>query len=368
MRHLIKIASTSILAGLMLLACAPLQTPTATPIPRDVVSSIDSYLSNLAQEGSFRGAVLVAQGDSVLLSTGYGMADIENNVPNTPHTRFHIGSVTKQFTAMAVLILHARGKLDLEDPVCSHIPACPGAWKEITVHQLLVHSSGLPDSWEFYAGRNKPAVSYDAAEIVGWFRDAPLDFEPGTRFSYSNTGYLLLGYLVEELSGQPYEAFLRQEIFEPLEMTGTGYAHHDNGLAVGYSSNGLQAEFINPSLPYSAGGLYSTVTDLYRWGRSLPTEALIPQELLDTMFTSFMSTTALPYVPPYDGAGYGYGWFVGERLGHRVAGHGGTYNGFRALIERYPDDEILIVILSNLQSSDLTVTTFPSEAIFGGGQ
>jgi CubicO group peptidase (beta-lactamase class C family) len=367
MRYLIRIILIEIVVSAILFACVPVQTPTATPISQDVISSIDAYLSNLAEEGSFSGAVLIAQGDNVLLSAGYGMADIENDVPNTPKTRFRLGSVTKQFTAMAVLTLRAQGKIDLEEHVCSHIPDCPDDWKTITIHQLLTHSSGLPDSWQFYADRNKPDVSCDPEEIIGWFEDVPLDFEPGERFSYSNTGYLLLGYLVEEVSGQSYEVLLRQQIFEPLEMTNTGYAHDDTDLAVGYSDNGFEAEFINPSLSYSAGGLYSTVEDLYRWDRSFYTEELIPQQLLDTIFAPFISTPYLPYAPPYDQVSYGYGWFVGERLGHHVAGHGGTYGGFRALIERYPDDEISIVILSNLESSDITVTTFPAEAIFSKG-
>jgi CubicO group peptidase (beta-lactamase class C family) len=367
MRHLTQIAWIAILVGAALLACAPLETPTATPIPQDAIASIDAYLQDLAQEGGFSGSVLIAQGDNVLLKAGYGMADIENHVSNTPQTRFHIGSVTKQFTAMAVLILHDRGEVDLGEQVCNHIPACPSAWREITIHQLLTHTSGLPDSWQFYADKNKPDVSYGPEEIIGWFRDAPLDFEPGARFSYSNTGYLLLGYLVEQVSGQSYEAFLGQQVFEPLEMTNTGLAQDDTDLAIGYSSIGLEAAFMNPSLAYSAGGLCSTVEDLHRWDRSFYTEELIPEELLDTIFTPFVSTPALPYVPPYDPVGYGYGWFVGELLGHRVAGHGGTYNGFRALIERYPDDGISIIILSNLQGSDSTVPTFPAEAIFGTG-
>jgi CubicO group peptidase (beta-lactamase class C family) len=362
----IRIAWLGIAVGAVLLACAPLQAPTATPIPPDVISSIDTYLYNLAQEGAFRGSVLVAQGDEVLLAAGYGLADIENNVPNTPQTRFRLGSVTKQFTAMAVLILQAQGQIDLQDPVCNYIPDCPVHWSEITIHQLLTHQSGLPDSWEFYADKNKPGVSYDPEEIIGWFKDAPLDFAPGDRFSYSNTGYLLVGLLVEKVSGQPYEHFLRQQIFEPLQMTNTGYAHDDAGLAVGYRTDGLEAQFMNASLAYSAGGLYSTVQDLYRWDRSFYTEALLPQALLDTIFTPFISTPYVPYAPPYDQVGYGYGWFVGKRLGHRVAGHGGTYNGFRALIERYPDHQISIIILSNLERSDITVTTFPAEAIFGG--
>jgi CubicO group peptidase (beta-lactamase class C family) len=307
----------------------------------------------------------VAQGDAVLLAAGYGLADSENDVPNTPQTRFRIGSLTKQFTAMAVLILQARGHIDLEDPVCSYIADCPVHWSQITIHQLLTHQSGLPDSWQFYDDKNEPGVAYEPAEIVRWFKDAPLDFAPGDRFSYSNTGYLLLGLLVERVSGRSYEQFLRHEIFEPLQMADTGYAHDDAGLAVGYRTGDLEAPFINASLAYSAGGLYSTVQDLYRWDRSFYTEALLPQDLLDAVFALLVSTPHLPFAPPYDQMGYGYGWFVGEHLGRRVAGHGGSYNGFRALIERYPDDQISIIILSNLERSDIAVTTFPAESIFG---
>jgi CubicO group peptidase (beta-lactamase class C family) len=362
----IRIAWLGIAVSAVLLACAPLQAPTPTPIPPDAIASIDAYLGNLAREGAFRGSVLVAQGDAVLLAEGYGPADVENGLPNTPQTRFRIGSVTKQFTAMAALILHARGQIDLDDPVCYYIPGCPVHWSEITIHQLLTHQSGLPDSWEFYADNNEPGVSYEPEEIVGWFKDAPLDFVPGARFSYSNTGYLLLGLLVKEVSGQSYERFLRQEIFEPLAMADTGYAHDDAGLAVGYRTGDLEAPFVNASLAYAAGGLYSTVQDLYRWDRSFYTEALLPQELLEATFTSFVSTPYFAYAPAYDSVGYGYGWFVGQRLGRRVAGHGGSYDGFRALIERYPDDEISIIVLSNLERSDIAVTTFPAQAIFGG--
>jgi CubicO group peptidase (beta-lactamase class C family) len=201
--------------------------------------------------------------------------------------------------------------------------------------------------------------------MISWFKDAPLEFEPGEKFSYSSTGHLLLGYLIEEISGQSYEVFLDRQIFKPLGMTNTGYSSVDDGLAVGYSYKSFEAEYINPSLAYSAGGMYSSVQDLYRWDRSFYTAELIPSELIEVIFTPYISIPYFPAAPPYDQVSYGYGWFVGERMGHRVAGHGGSYNGFQALIEHYPDDEITIIVLSNLESSDVAVTTFPSEAIFG---
>jgi CubicO group peptidase (beta-lactamase class C family) len=362
--HISKLGLIHIAIGILLSACGLLRAPTATPIPKEAIQDIDAYVADIAAQEAFSGAVLIAQGDEVLLNTAYGMADVENNTPNTPQTRYHIASLTKQFTAVAVLILHDQGKFDLDEPVCEYVPDCPDHWKAITIHQLLTHTSGLPDSWHFYEGKNEPDISYDPDEIMGWFKDAPLDFEPGEQFAYSNTGYLLLGCLIEQVSGQSYEEFLRAQIFEPLGMSNSGYSDDEEGLAIGYKYIGIEADFINPSLAYSAGGLYSTVEDLYRWDRSCYTGELLPKKLLDTIFTPYVSTPNFPYAPLYNQVSYGYGWFIGERFGHRVAGHGGTYNGFRALIEHFPDDEIAIIILSNLENTDITITTYPSKLIF----
>jgi CubicO group peptidase (beta-lactamase class C family) len=363
MQKKIHVNTLYIIVSLILVYCTPRPTPTS--VPQEAIIRIDKYMNELAEEQAFSGSVLIAQGDNILLNAGYGLANIENNEPNIPQTRYHIGSVTKQFTAMAVLILHAQEKTDVNQPVCSHIPDCPDNWKAITIHQLLTHTSGITDSSQIYVEKNKPDIEYELEEIVSWFKYEPLEFEPGEKFSYSSTGYLLLGYLIEEVSGEPYELFLDQQIFEPLGMANTGYASDDAGIAVGYSYNGFEAEYVNPSLAYSAGGMYSTVEDLYQWDRSFYTAELIPSELIDAIFTPYISTSYFPAAPPYEQVSYGYGWFAGERMGHRVAGHGGSYNGFRALIEHYPDDEITIIVLSNLESSDIAVTTFPSEVIFG---
>jgi CubicO group peptidase (beta-lactamase class C family) len=351
-----------LVATSLLNACTLINT--STPISDEVAITIDEYLRDLTENQAFSGSVLIAKEGNILLNNGYGMADVENNKKNTSQTQFRIGSVTKQFTAMAVLILHMQKKIDIYEPVCSYIENCPDDWIEITIHQLLAHTSGIPDSWQFYKDKNIPNISYEPNEIIGWSKDAPLDFKPGNNFPYSNTNYLLLGYLIEEVSDKPYEVFLSDQIFEPLGMTDTGYILENSNIAIGYSLNGFEAKYMNPSLAYSAGGLFSTVEDLYRWDRSFYEETLVPRKLIKKIFNPFVPSPNYPYAPPYDHVHYGYGWFIGRRLDQDVAGHGGTYPGFRALIEHYPDDEISIIILSDLESSDISVTTFPSETIF----
>ena len=154
MRHSLKLVLIHVAFGILLTACGLLQAPTATPIPQKTIRDIDACIADLTTQEAFSGAVLIAQGDDVLLSTAYGLADVEKNIPNTPQTRYRIASLTKQFTAVATLILHNQGKLDLDDPVCEYVPDCPDHWKAITIQQLLTHTSGLPDSWHFYEGKN----------------------------------------------------------------------------------------------------------------------------------------------------------------------------------------------------------------------
>lgn len=347
----------------VLAACTMLQAPTATlpaatPTLQDVASRIDAYLSDLAKEQSFSGSVLVAQDGKVLISKGYGLANIENGVPNTPQTRFRIGSMTKQFTAMAILMLQAQDKLNVQDRICDHISDCPTAWQEITIHHLLTHTSGIPDSWRVFANRSKTDTPLAPSQIVALFKNEPLEFKPGQKASYRNEGYMVLGYLIEEVSGQSYEAFLQQHIFEPLKMMNTGYDHGNSHLAIGYETYGIEADFTNMSIPYSSGGLYSTVEDLYLWDQALYTEQLVSKELLDTMFTPFVP------IPSLGEMGYGYGWVIGEHLNRRVTAHEGKIDGFHALIGRYPKDKVTIIVLGNQQDSDLfTIVTSTAELV-----
>lgn len=323
----------------------PTETPpaTSTPTPtvaaktdEELVADIDSYLSELAKNEEFSGSVLVARSGRILLSRGYGLADQPEGIENTPQTRFRIGEVTMPFTAMAVLILQEQGKLDAKDPICDYIEDCPEAWEAITIHHLLTHTSGLTSVYT----RGSPD---DAMERLALGR---LKFNPGEAWELVRSNYYVLGYLIERVSGQPYEEFVRETVFERLEMKDTGICEDCSGLAAGYEINATVLFHDIPVL-HAASGLYSTVEDLYRWDRALYTEELVSQELLDEMFAPSVPIPDNPF-----GLAYGYGWFVGRPEGRMANQHGGVVPGFSSAMSRCPDDNVTIIVLSNLDYVD----------------
>ena len=309
--------------------------------PSELTAELDAFLDSLVQRGQFSGVVLVARGDQVVFNQGYGAADRERNIPNTPQTRYRLGSVTKPFTALAILMLQAQGRLDVQDPICQYIPDCPPAWQEITIHHLLTHTSGIPSLTELPDYQVTKATPSPPEQSIARFRNLPLEFRPGAAWKYSNSGYILLGYILEQASGQPYEVYLQEHIFDPLGMSNTGYDHNQDDLAVGYADVSSPAEFIDMSIPFAAGGLYSSAEDLYRWDRALFTRQLLPPESLDKMLTAYAFGT------DQAGVGYGYGWYVGELFGRRWVGHPGRIEGFSAVNAWFPDDDVTIVVLMN---------------------
>jgi len=342
-----------------LMAC----TTNHKSIPKEVLSEIDTSISDLAENKRFSGSILIAQGDQVLLSKGYGQADIERGEPNTPQTRFRIYSVTKGFTATAILILQDQGTLNVQDHLCEYIVDCPAAWQEITIHHILTHTSGISDKifFEKIAGRQEE--QFTPAELIALFKDAPLDFQPGQEWRYSNPGYILLGYIIEQVSGQTYEEFLQEHIFSPLNLLNTGYDHMENGVATGYSSYGYKARAIDTSQPYSAGGLYSTVEDLYHWVQAFQTDHYFSKKVFASLLVPFVPAPSEEHFSK--DMSYGYGWMIGERNGHRLVGHTGSYYGFCSFLEYYPDEQISIIVLSNLECwNSLSAFTLPSEIIF----
>lgn len=319
------------------------------PVSRaqELAAKLDQVASGFQKDHSFIGTVLVAKGGKVVLEKGYGMASFELEVPNGPDTKFRLGSITKQFTATAILQLEEQGKLSVTDAACKYIADCPAAWNAVTIHQLLSHTSGIPsytDDPEF----PKPKfmrVPLTPIEILMLSRNKPLDFPPGEKWRYDNSGYIFLGVIIEKVSGEKYAAYLRKHIFDPLEMRDSGYddtAEILKNRAAGYSSgpNGFRnADYLDMSLPYAAGSLYSTVRDLYRWDRALYTGKVLTKASREKMWTPVMND-------------YGYGWGIKQVRNHKQMAHGGGINGFSTFIGRYPSDDAVVIVLSNNERSN----------------
>jgi CubicO group peptidase (beta-lactamase class C family) len=330
--------------------------PTTTPFPN--AAQIDAYLQRLSDTGVLSGSVLVAQ-NSMLFSKGYALADKDARIPNTPETRFRIGSVTKQFTAMAILILQESGKLRVQDSLCQYISQCPQDWQPIKLYHLLTHSSGIPDYTnfaDFVATWTEPTTP---EQLIARFKDMPLDFAPGSRFRYSNSGYVLLGYIIERVSGESYATFLQKHIFAPLGMRNTGYDVTNPTLpqhATDYYSGYVKPEAYDMSVLYAAGALYSTVEDLYLWDQALARHTLVSQQSLDAMFTVHM-----PCPPPGSPGGcllrtdkgYGYGWFIAAEPEGKLIYHVGHIDGYFAYNGFYPSRDLDVVVLSNLETTDV---------------
>jgi CubicO group peptidase (beta-lactamase class C family) len=323
--------------------------PTSTPDTKALSADLDLMLQNLAQAHAFSGSALVAQNGQVILKNGYGYADREQDIPNTPETRFRICSITKQFTAMAILILQEQGRLNLQDSICTHLGNCPEVWEPVTIYQLLTHTSGIPDPLEAFWTQNITSPA-PLERMIAEASSQPLNFQPGTQFSYDNTGYDLLGKIIEAASGQSYEEFLQKNIFEPLEMKDTGFDPGREDIAVGYADQSKTiAQPFNIWVAFSAGGLYSTVEDLYLWDRALYTQKLVPQRILNEMFTAHFS------MPDGSGMGYGYGWVIAPETQRKFVAHEGSAYGYRSVIIRYLDNQAAIILLINQENIDPNV-------------
>src|ERR1700731_845131 len=324
-----------ILAVLFTASClAQDKTPTADVARMEQI--IQAYVP-----AKFMGSVLVARDGKVLLDKAYGFANLEWDVPNTPTTKCRLGSITKQFTAASILLLEERGKLKIEDPVKKYMPDAPAAWDKITIFHVLTHTSGIPSLTSFPDFESHEAQAMTPEKLVEWFRDKPLEFEPGTKWNYSNSGYILLGYLIEKVSGQSYSEFVRQNIFTPLGMKDSGYdsnsaiiAHRAAGYTPG-KSGPVNAGFVHMSIPFSAGALYSNTEDLLRWEQGLFGGKVLTAASLAKMTTPFKQD-------------YAFGLGVSTNNGHKMIAHDGGIQGFNTSLAYYPDDKLVVAVLANL--------------------
>jgi CubicO group peptidase (beta-lactamase class C family) len=302
---------------------------------------MDQIVQSYVSSKQFMGSVLVARGNEILLSKGYGSADLEWDILDTPSTKFRLGSVTKQFTAASILLLEERGKLKVEDPVKKYMPDAPVAWDKMTIFHVLAHTAGIPNFTSFPDYQSTEATPTTPEKLVARFLDKPLEFEPGEKWNYSNSGYVLLGYLIEKISGQSYEKFLQENIFTPLGMKDSGYDSNSAIIArraTGYSPspNGpVNAGFIHMSIPFSAGALYSTTGDLLLWEQGLFGGKVLSSASLQKMITPFKSD-------------YAFGLGVHSANGRRVIDHNGGIEGFNTLLAYYPEDKLTVVVLANL--------------------
>ncbi|UWZ86630.1 serine hydrolase [Occallatibacter riparius] len=334
----------------------------------DAAASADQYLRAWADQGRFAGTVLIAKGDKILLRKGYGLANYQGKVPNAPETVFRIGSITKMFTAFGILQLEEKGKLSVNDPVVKYVPEIPAAWSAITIHQLLCHKSGIPDfvNAKAYGAFNQPHAVENA---IREYADKPLVNAPGATLRYSNSGYVLLGRVIEKVSGKPYDEYITENILKPAGMTHTGMdptREPKANLANGYRWDGeevVNAPFSQPD--YSpAGGLMSTVDDMYRFDRALKAGTLFSKAIMEKAWGSYGRWTAPPPIPME--ADYGYGWMTGNDFGHKWVGHGGWVNGFVSEFNRYPDDDMVVIVLWNFETSNHMIVNRDLEAILFG--
>ena len=328
-------------SALLLLCQQPL-------LAQDKVAKIQEVLTLAHKYRQFNGSALVAENGKVIYQGAYGMANMEWAIPNTPDTKFRLGSITKQFTSALIMQLVEQGKIKLDGKLSEYLPDYrKDIGDKITIHHLLTHTSGIPsytDEPHFFADVSRNPYKVD--EFVKKYASGDLQFEPGSKFAYNNSGYFLLGAIIERVTGKPYEQILKENILGPVGMKNTGYDHYDTILpkrAAGYSKTPdgyTNAPYLDMSIPYAAGSMYSTVEDLYLWDQALYTDKVISAKSKELMYKPFLED-------------YAYGWNVKNASFKQndqpvpTISHGGGINGFATIIMRFPREKSLIVLLDN---------------------
>jgi CubicO group peptidase (beta-lactamase class C family) len=369
----VKIQNQSVVSGMWVTACllafqlvAPARGTAQPAEPAELQSQIDRLLDRTFLAGQPGAAVIVVHGGQTVYQSARGKADLELNVPLSPNMVFRLGSITKQFTAAAVMMLREEGRLSLDDPLSKFLPDYPPAGAAVTVRQLLNHTSGIRSYTgmpEWMATRVAEDLAVD--ELIAGFSGEPLDFPPGTEYRYNNSGYVLLGAIIEKVSGLSYAEFIRQRIFTPLDMHNSYYGDHSSIIpnrAEGYDGsvdNPQNARYISMSQPYAAGSLLSTVGDLAKWNTALFGGQVVNEESLSLMTTASQLTDGTPI-------DYGFGLVPNDIRGHRSFAHGGGIFGFASYAAYLPDDDVYVAVLCNCSSATAGRTATQIAALAAG--
>jgi len=314
-------------------------------------AAVDTYVHSEMQRQHIPGlSLLVARDGKIIRAQGYGLANVELRVPVKPETLFQSGSVGKQFTATAIMMLEEEGKIKLDDPVTKYLQGAPATWNQVTIRELLSHTAGFTDYPEKFDFRK----DYSEAQLLKIVEAIPLAFPPGTNYSYANLGYLTLGILIHQVTGKFYGDFLHERIFQPLGMTTTRVMSEADIIpnrAAGYrlvKGELKNQEWVSPTINTTAdGALYFSILDLAKWDAALYTEKLLRRSSFEQMWTPAKLLDGRP-----NPGNYGFGWSILNQNGHKVLDHGGAWQGFEVHISRYVDDKLTVVVLTNLADAD----------------
>jgi CubicO group peptidase (beta-lactamase class C family)/uncharacterized protein YneR len=329
-------------------------------IGQDLHKKLDSLMTHYYRLNKFNGSVLVAKNGNIIFQNAYGYRDADQKLANDPQTIFQIGSVTKQFTTAIILILQDQGKLSLKDKLSKYIPDYPKG-DSLYLDAIASHTSGI------FNYTNDPAFmateaskSIDHLKLIDLFKNKPLTFTPGTKWAYSNSGYIILGYIIEKVTGKPYEQVVHEMIFTPLQMNRSGFDFanlKDNNKAVGYnvlnSDLVVPAAIVDSTVSYAAGAIYSTTGDLYKWHRALNDNKILSSKLQELAYHPIKSQ-------------YGLGWFIDSFDNKMEVSHGGGIFGFTSYINRIPKDDFVIILLNNTGAGNLqAISNSLRAAVYG---
>jgi CubicO group peptidase (beta-lactamase class C family) len=324
---------------------------TCNTFSQDITAQLDTLLQAYSAQNKFNGTVLVSKGGTVLIDRGYGYRNVATHVLHDKNSLFQIGSVTKQFTTAIILRLQAEKKLNVQDHISKYFPQYPKG-DSITIENLMLHTSGIynyTNDGTFM--KNEVTKPASKEKLMPLFQDKPLDFSPGTGWNYSNSAYLLLGYIIESVTKKHYEQVVHDYIFTPLKMTHSGFdfthlqsKEKSTGYWGQYGKDTVAAPIVDSSVSFAAGAIYSTTDDLLRWHQGLMKNIVLTSAQQEKAYTPVKNK-------------YGYGWIIDSLYGKRMLSHGGGIHGFTSMFSRLPADDVCIVLLSNISSPALNEIT-----------